>query len=337
MMPEEWEGRKLISSKNIAQIVFSTPNRKGVVVGYSQFCSKRAGYAEVGRSQDECLILESFAVLPKNNPNAKATSITGSLTIARWCGDDDPTFLMASLPLAMLELELCPLKKWERALPNSPPRPVDSTCLLNLLRECSLHVTVRTFGVVLWEHFFPRLGECCGETSPCLEESESMFFCLLGSQNHNTFSVGLDKLRCTQGLENGLVVHTQTGFKCQIPFAVVLDVSLYDPDGQVLWAHSQPVRCRQVTQQDKAKNASTRSSFDMGFSGSVFNDERLVASIGNETTQASLTVEFRVGELVESYMGMSAVDDDNKNGNSTIVHEVSLRVTEDAVRTWTTM
>jgi len=140
-----------------------------------------------------------------------------------------------------------------------------------------------------------------------------MLFYLLGNQQSN---LRIENLRCAQELSEGLCIYTQTGFKCLIPFALVLDVTLFNQEGQVVWAQSQPVQCHHTT-----KQATLQTNLEISISG----NEILLAYICDPITNSRLTVEFCVG---------SSARDDHEKMTSTYVQEVILEVKEETFRSW---
>jgi len=308
MIPPQWRDRKLISNETVAEFNYFSPHRKARSIGYSKFCSDSPGYTLVGNSNDKHpLILESYPISPPSaNTNSLKKSVTGSLAIGRWHPNDHPVFVMASLPLAMLELEICPLKRWKQLTPMQPQSPGDSNIMNKYALECTIHLTVRTFGILLWEHSFSSLGKSCQGVG-------TMLFNLLGNQQSN---LPIENLRCAQELSEGLCIYTQTGFKFLIPFALVLDVTLFNHEGQVVWAQSQPVQCHHTT-----KKARLQTNLEI----STPANEILLACICDPITNSRLTVEFCVG---------SSARDDHEKMNSTYVQEVILEVNEETFRSW---
>lgn len=314
MLPESWNG-KLIPDNIVAQFNYISPNQQIHSIGHSSFCPLTAGYTMVRNSKDS-LLLESYPILPpKKNANSLARCILGSLAVVRWPQSDDPEFVLATIPLAMLELEISPLRKYYKEAEAVPSmQPLESRSISKFASECSIAVTVRNFGVSIWEHFFPGLGNSH-------MYKKTMIFDLLESLQHKMSPQNIINLQCAQDVREGLVFHTRTGFRSRIPFATVLDVTLFNPDGLVVWAFSQPVQlCQETGEKTYKTNLSISGlSFVGGLSG----------SIRDPVTSSSLKVEFCFGNPVESKCELNG-----ETKTSSFVQAVILELNEDTVQSW---
>ncbi len=318
MMPETLN-RNLISNNNhlLAQINYTSPDRRSRSIGYSLLSPSTSGYAMIGHSKGEySLILESFPICPyEKSPNSSGPCVLGSLAVARWSGSDDPEFVLASIPLALFEPVISPLYKLKQAVTLTSNQPVEANSIAKFASECSIAVTVRTFGVSLWEFFLSGLEKSH-------KKGKTMVVDLLECHRrknfpHNNFM----NQACSQDVRDGLVLHTRAGFQCRIPCATVLDATLFNPEGLPIWSISQPAQLFQTTD-----NYTCRTNLDIS---GLFSSEILSATIRDPFTACALKVDFCFGSTVEPIH-----DQNSKPKTSSFVQSVILELDIDVVQHW---
>jgi hypothetical protein len=318
MMPET-SNRNFISNNNphLAQINYTSPGGRSRSIGYCLLSPSTSGYAMLGHSKGEySLILESFPICSYvKSPNSSGPCVLGSLAVARWSSSDDPEFVLASIPLALFELVISPLYKLKQGKTLNSNQPVEANSIAKFASECSIAVTVRTFGASLWEFFLSGIekSQMKGKTMvvdliECHRREHS--------PHHNFMNQA-----CSQDVREGLVLHTRAGFQCRIPCATVLDATLFNPEGLPIWSISQPVQLFQST--DKS---AFRTNLDIS---GLFSSEILTAIIRDPFTASNLKVDFCFGSTVEPIHGQNS-----KPKTSSFVQSVILELDIDVVQHW---
>lgn len=317
MMPES--NGNLISNNNntIAQINYALPGRQSRSIGYSKLSTSTLGYSRIGFTNGEySLILESFPICPYGmNPNFLGPCALGSLVVAKWPGSVDPEFILASIPLALFEGVVSPHDKFKQAKTMTTNQPFEADSIAKFADECSIAVTVRTFAVSLWELFLSGLGKSH-------KEGKKMIFDLLECQRREKFPrMCFTNQTCTQDVREGLVFHTRAGFQCRAPCAVVLDATLFNPEGLPIWSISQPVQLCQTKD-----NSVFRPNLDIS---GLFLSEMISAIIRDPFTASSLKVDFCFGSTAEPIP-----DQNSKPKISSFVQAVILELDVDVVQSW---